>query len=296
MVLGKLWWLGTRLAGYPGRTWEPRDLPDGTLLNQSEGCPIPGSSGVELRELTYVSDGLAVKGYALWPEAAEEALPVILYGRGGLGPHGVVEQEDLAFLADLAQGGPYLVLATQYRGNHGGEGEDRADEGAARDLANLQHLAAALPGAAPDRLAVVGYSRGGTMAFMAARQGLKPRAIATIGCVTDLAQAFREGDILLRSAIRISTGGVPSLRRRPAYRARSPVYWADEISAPCLLLHGDRDEVVRDTQSRRLAEALQSRGRSCTLEILPGGDHRLDTHPKERRDRILTFLRPFLDR
>lgn len=290
MVLRELWWLGSRLVGYRGRRARPRDVPDGSLLAEEPAPPIDRHPEIEVRRLRYASDGLAVAAVALWPRRAEEALPVVLYGRGGLGPHGVVGEEDLEFLAELADGGPYLVLATQYRGNAGGEGEDRAGAAASRDLRNLRHLAEQLPGADPERCGVVGFSRGGTMAFMATREGLRPDAIATIGCVTDLEQAFEEGDLLLRGAIRVSTGGRPHKRRRDAYRARSPRLWAEEIEAPCLLLHGDADEVIRVTHSQRLAERLSELGKPHELVVVEGGDHKLLTHKERRRNAVLGFL------
>jgi dipeptidyl aminopeptidase/acylaminoacyl peptidase len=290
VVLRDLWWLGTRLAGYRGRRWTARDIPDGELLAEEPAPAIPRHPEIEVRRLRYASDGLAVTAYALWPRRAEEALPIVLYGRGGLGPHGVVGEEDLDFLAELADGGPYLVLATQYRGNDGGEGEDRAGHAAARDLKNLRHLAERLPGADPTRCGVVGFSRGGTMAFMAHREGLRPDAIATIGCVTDLEQAFEEGDILLRSAIRVSTGGRPAKRRREAYQARSPRLWAEDIEAPCLLMHGDEDEVIRVTQSQRLAARLAELGKPYELVVVEGGDHKLLTHKDRRRTAVLAYL------
>ena len=290
MVLRDLWWLGTRLAGYRGRRWTPRNLADGTLLAEEAAPAIDHHPEIEVRRVQYTSDGLAVMAYALWPRRAQEALPVILYGRGGLGPHGVVGEEDLEFLAELADGGPYLVLATQYRGNAGGEGEDRAGAGASRDLMHLRDLAAHMPGADPARCGVVGFSRGGTMAFMAHRQGLRPDAIATIGCVTDLEQAFVEGDLLLRGAIRVSTGGRPAKRRRDDYVARSPRLWADEIEAPCLLLHGDADEVIRVTHSQRLAARLAELGKPHELVVVEGGDHKLLTHKERRRNAVLAYL------
>lgn len=290
MVLRDLWWLGTRLAGYKGRRARPRDVADGTLLADEPAPPIPHHPEIEVRRLRYASDGLAVTAYALWPRRAESALPLLLYGRGGLGPHGAVADEDLTFLAELADGGPYLVLATQYRGNDGGEGEDRAGAAASRDLGNLRHLAEHMPGADPRRCAVVGFSRGGTMALMAHRQGLRPDAIATIGCVTDLEQAFEEGDVLLRSAIRVSTGGRPAPRRAEAYAARSPRRWAEEVEAPLLLLHGDADEVIRVTQSQRMAARLAELGKPHELVVVEGGDHKLETHKDRRRQAVLAFL------
>ena len=291
MTVRKLLWLGTRLLGYRRRPRSLRREPDGALLGAEALPPSPVFRGAAVRRLQYVSEGLAVTGYALHPPVETGPLPVLLYARGGLGPHGALEDEDFDLLAELCTRGPFLGLATEYRGNVGGDGDDMAGEGEARDLANLLALAAHVEDADPDRALALGFSRGGTMVLMAARAGMRIRAAATIGGVMDLARAFEEGDVLLRSAIRVSTGGRPTKRRVAAYAARSPYLWADEIPCPLLLLAGDDDETIRVSQSLEMAARLKDLGKPHRLVVLPGGDHKLLRQPEARAAHLLDWFR-----
>jgi len=47
----------------------------------------------------------------------------------------------------------------------------------------------------------------------------------------------------------------------PHYRARSAVYWADDINVPILILHSRTDKLVPVSQALRMAEALQEKGK-----------------------------------
>ncbi len=280
-TLSDLGWLLSRLGGWPVRSPTRRPEPDGALLAVDEAG---GAGGVRVRRLRYASDGLAVTGYRLDPPGSEASAPgpAILYLRGGLGPHGRVMGPDLAFLGDLARELGIPVVASQYRGNDGGEGEDRAGEGEAMDGVRAVLAAASLGGIDPGRIGVLGFSRGATMAWMAMRRGFLPVTVMTIGGITETEAARREGTWLLAAAIHVATGGRPGARP-PAYRERSPLRWVPELPrVPCFLVHGESDEVVRPWQSVELAEGLGNRGVPVRLLRLPGADHKLDSIPAER--------------
>jgi len=53
----------------------------------------------------------------------------------------------------------------------------------------------------------------------------------------------------------------------------SPIYYADKIQVPLLLLHGDKDEIVDYEQSYRMHHALQQKNKISELKILEGFPH-----------------------
>lgn len=279
-VVRGLRWLLPRLCGWrPGRRRSPRVVRDGRIL-EVRSREAPG--GVRLARVVYGSDGLAVVGYRLDPADVGPRPPVVLYLRGGLGPHGELAGPDFLFLAALASRTGATILAPQYRGNEGGDGEDQGGEAEAADAVRLLDAAGELGPVPRERLGALGYSRGGTTALMAMRRGFGPRALATIGCITDTVAARAEGSWLLASAIHVGTGGHPH-RRAEAYRIRSPLHWVDELPpVPLTAIVGTADEVVGPWQSRRLVEALVRAGRPARLIEVPGGDHKLDQRPAER--------------
>ncbi len=287
----KLWWLTTRLLGYRARPGIASSQEKGALLYRSKLSIASIPKEVILERLSYCSEGHRVTGFSLRPRSAEGPLPTILYFRGGLGPHGVLEEEDFTFLGDLAAQGNFQILASQYRGNDGGEGEDQAGLAEALDVFPLLDIFHQKELADRRRVALLGFSRGGSMALMAHRHGITPRAIITIGCISNLEAAFEKGSWLLRSAIRISTGGAPSAKTQTAYFDRSPLFWVDAIRVPLLLLRGEADEVIDPEQCHIFLKALKKAGKDCELETFAGGNHKLLTHPRERLEAVLRFLR-----
>jgi len=53
----------------------------------------------------------------------------------------------------------------------------------------------------------------------------------------------------------------------------SPVHVADQIHAPVLLIHGDRDTEVPTEQSLKMQEALRKTDGHVELLVIAGGDH-----------------------
>ena len=74
--------------------------------------------GVTLERIIYVSAGLEVEGYLAYPSAeSEEALPCLVFCRGGNRDFGGLDDASAAFLlGESAQAG-YVVVASNYRGN-----------------------------------------------------------------------------------------------------------------------------------------------------------------------------------
>jgi dipeptidyl aminopeptidase/acylaminoacyl peptidase len=75
-------------------------------------------------------------------------------------------------------------------------------------------------------------------------------------------------------------------RAEEYYRARSAVYWADQINVPVLVLHSRTDKLVPATQALRMAEALQEKNKVYALRIYARDGHALPQN-RDDRDRMI---------
>ena len=59
----------------------------------------------------------------------------------------------------------------------------------------------------------------------------------------------------------------------PLYRQRSPIHFAERLSAPIIFLHGEDDPVVPLDQAQRMFSALRARGIPACLLVFQGEKH-----------------------
>ena len=159
------------------------------------------------------------------------------------------------------------MLASQYRGGPGSEGQDERGGADVNDVLNLVRLASSLDRVDAGRLFMYGQSRGGMMTYIALRGRGDIRAAVVAAGVSDVRMSLRDRP-RLRPLIRRLSG----LDER-SLSARSAVEWADEIDVPLLLLHGDLDRRVNIEQARVMAAKLKSAGKRVRLEVFPGENH-----------------------
>ena len=229
---------------------------DGTMT----ACTSQRSGDVEIASITYRSDGLRIAGYILSPVRVDRRLPAMIYNRGGNRHYYAVGDRTLSFLEEFARSG-YVVLASQYRGGPGSEGQDERGGADVNDVLNLVRLASSLDRVDAGRLFMYGQSRGGMMTYIALRGRGDIRAAVVAAGVSDVRMSLRDRP-RLRPLIRRLSG----LDER-SLSARSAVDWADEIDVPLLLLHGDLDRRVNIEQSRTMAAKLKSAGKTVRLEV-----------------------------
>lgn len=123
---------------------------------EKRAYPSPNPT-IRLTEITYMSQGLRVKGLLAEPKASG-TYDGFLYLRGGMQNIGMVRPARVAQFA--AQG--FIVFAPYYRGNRGGEGRD---EFAGRDRFDAIYGVDVLKQFCNDNIHVFGFSRGGIMHF-----------------------------------------------------------------------------------------------------------------------------------
>jgi len=259
----------------------------------------------ELLEITYASDGLPVRGLLIKPRAAgSRKWPAIIFNRGGNGDLGRITDNgqpcggmtntsclDVADLYLLAKAG-FVIIASDYR--YQGATVKRDEWGGVEvdDVLNLVPALKSLDYVDAERLYVLGLSRGGTETYLALKRNIAVKAAAVIGGVTDV-KAWVDA----RPEMNIVNGnefidGFAKIwpdyehRAEEQYRARSAVYWADQINVPVLILHSRTDRMVPVTQALRMAEALQEKGKEYSLHVYERDGHPLPRN-REDRDRLI---------
>jgi dipeptidyl aminopeptidase/acylaminoacyl peptidase len=254
-----------------------------------EGAPL-----ASVKAITYpAADGTQIPAYLTLPPGKESArgLPAVVM------PHGGPEARDewgFDWLAQFLAYKGYAVLQPNYRGSAGYGEEWLARNGfqswrtsigdvtaGAKWLAN-QGIAAA------DKLAIVGWSYGGYAALQSdvTEPGLF-KAVVAIAPVTDLNLTKEQSRYFTN--FRLVSEYIGS---GPHVREGSPLQNASRISAPVLLVHGDRDLNVAVRQSKEMHQALRAAGKKSDYVEFPGLEHSLtDSQARARMlDKIASFL------
>ena len=209
--------------------------------------PSPNPN-VEITIITYISNGLQVKGMLAAPKHLETC-DGFLYLRGGIKNVGRVRPARIAQFA--AEG--FTVFAPFYRGNQGGEGnedfagKDREDAFSAYLL--LKSLASV------KKIHIFGFSRGGVMALLTGIQFPDAASVVTWGGVSDMSLTYYERKDLRRMMKRV-IGGTPE-KYPERYRERTPLFELENLAAPVLIIHGVKDENVSVEHAYQLEKRLK---------------------------------------
>lgn len=264
------------------------------LLSEHEYRQRHGQRDMVCERLTYGSDGLKVIAYLWRPArlAAKARLPLLLFNRGG-----ALEDSKLRantqFGFDRFVKAGYVVLGSQYRGNDGGEGREEIGGADLHDVLNLLKLGKALPYVDTDNVFALGYSRGAMMTLLSLRGATPFNAAALVGAPTDLARALANPQ---GNSLSLFRKLIPAFDAGPetALRARSALYWADEISTPLLLLQGGADPMVSAAANTLpFAARLQELHKTYELVIYDGDTHGVMLNGRDRDQRILDWFARF---
>jgi len=244
---------------------------------------------VQFLKINYMSDGLKVIGLIARPIIqANKKYPVIVYNRGGTGNSG---KNTIANLKEvfypLTQAG-YVVLASQYRGNDGGQGKDELGGSDVNDVAALFDIIHTIDYLDKENIFMFSYSRGGLMTYQILRRKFPVKAAAVTCGITDLI----EFEKAFPYAKRIFESMIPNLpeHRDSEYQKRSVMYWPEAINVPLLLLHASDDSVVNVKQAQTLAAKLTELGKPHELVIYPHGDHALTEYRPAINQRVIAWF------
>jgi len=248
---------------------EQEQLPSGFMVDK-DLCFEDAS--IQVFFITYMSDGLRVKGYLAQPRGSGP-YPAVVYNRGGNLEFGKMTCETLKIYAYTG----FVAIGSQYRGNDGGEGREEFGGVDINDVMNLIPILAALPNVDAEKIGMVGYSRGGMMTYLALKEqtirGTNDiKAACTVGGTADLFINAENRDDMLNDVF-IPLIGVSPSQKPEEYEDRSATYWADMINTPLLIQHGEFDWRVLPSESRKLVEELEKYGKDYKLITYPGDDH-----------------------
>lgn len=250
---------------------------------------------VEASCITYLSDGLKIKGFYVKPRG-QGPFPCVVFNRGGNREFGSINPLVMANLICRMASWGYLVVASQYRGGCGSEGKDEFGGADIGDVMSLIALIDEDPCADPDRIGMYGGSRGGMMTYLALAKTARIGA-AVIRCgVSDLT-TWCDDRKDMEEVYRDLIPGFDA-DREEVLKQRSAVFWADKLcpATPILILHGTADWRVSPLSALRMGEILLRKRHPFRLMMLEGADHALSECIPERNRQTREWFDRFLVR
>jgi len=256
------------------------DVPGRKFLHQLQSRPDLKSAqlaAVEPIEFK-ARDGKTIRGYLTMPPgAAQKNLPMIVVVHGG--PHGIEDVYDFDYETQLLASRGYVVLQVNYRGS-GGRGRNFEGAGYGKwgremqdDVTDGVRWAIADGVADAKRICIFGWSYGAYAALTGAfREPELFRCAVGAAGVYDLPLMFEKGDIqTARAGIRYMKLAIGTDEEE--LKRRSPVYNADKIKVPVLLLHGKLDDRAPYEHAKRMRDALAKAGNTAELTSEWGEGH-----------------------
>ena len=303
--------------------WDTR-TPEVSGVRPELDSEVPAGLGsVRVRILSHTVGGLRHYGAVVTPVGAEPgSLPVILYAHGG---DGGVEIEDTFLLNQILQlqGLSAALVIPSYRSEPLRLGDQVfLSEGPPspwdRDVDDTISLLSVALEQAPEldeeRVAIVGFSRGGGVGLLTAARDPRIDAVVEFFGLTDLfdeyaREIFEEAlDGELRDlpgldylneilVLPWKLGVLSDAEARLELVRRSGVYFVDRLP-PVQLHHGTEDTVVAVSQANRLIAAMKAAGKTdqdFEHYIYAGAGHDITALiGAGAHTRAIEFLRPFL--
>jgi len=231
-----------------------------------------------VERITYLSDGLKVKGYLAFPKDTSQKYPCVIWCRGGAGNKGAIDTFTArGIFGQLASWGN-CVFASQYRGNAGSEGHDEVGGIDVNDILNLIPLAGELPQADENLWGIEGWSRGGMMAFLTLQRNRNFKCAVLVGAISNVEQ-YANTNSKLKSYYENIIG---KEKLEKELQKRSAINFVNELpTIPYLLIHGAEDETVSTKQSIKLANRFNEFNIPHKLVLPENGDHFLRKNRKE---------------
>lgn len=231
-----------------------------------------------VERMTYISDGLHIKGYLAYPKDANESCPCIIWNRGGSLNNGATDSFTARGIFGQMASWGYVVFASQYRGNAGSQGKEQLGGKDVNDILNLIPLAEEIPNADKNLWAMEGWSRGGMMTYLALLRNSKFRCAVLSGAISNL-KKYAEGN---QEKISFYKNIIDGNNFEEEIDKRTIINQVEKLpEIPYLLLHGANDNIVSPVQTIDMAKKMHKLGFTYRLVILEGGDHFLKNHRKE---------------
>lgn len=255
------------------------------------------SKNAKYYSITYWSDGLWVKGYLGIPNEGKK-LPAVVYNRGGNLEFGALMGGEVAAFAEAG----YVTIASQYRGNGGGEGKEEFGGADVNDVVNAVSVLESLSFVDKEKIGMFGISRGGMMTALAIKhyyelkQPIIKAAVIASG-LYDLEMWAKERPAMLNDVYLPLFGGGKDASSQEfihELKKRSATQWPDALNVPLLILHGTADERISFKQAEKMVNLLKGRDIELKYAFYEGDNHSLNNNQKEVRDETLKWFNSHL--
>jgi dipeptidyl aminopeptidase/acylaminoacyl peptidase len=295
----------------------------GVVELRAEDIPL-GLGQARLQIVSHEVDGNSHVGAILTPAGAQaRSLPILLFAHGG--DHGANVEEALNILplimGDMLNRFVYVVPAFRaeplsYKGtSYLAEGSPSPWDRDVDDAMALVSVTAQTVAAAdPNRIAVVGASRGGCVGLLMGIRDPRIDLVSEFAGPTDFFGPFVQravedallgnppnlpgADFLNATLVQpLKNGALTIAAARLELLRRSPVYFANRLPA-LQVHHGTADNVVPVTEAQRLIAVMEGLGRrppQFESYIYEGADHQTLLYQPLSIGRLRTFLARLLD-
>jgi dipeptidyl aminopeptidase/acylaminoacyl peptidase len=263
---------------------------DHEVLVSTRTDALDGVALVPARWVTYESpDGLDVDAVLYRPAgaAAGDPAPAVVWAHGG--PHGK-ELRGFDRLAQFLVAAGYAVLEANYRGStHRGRAFREAlvgevGRGDVEDVAAGARWLAGHEWVDADRVALVGHSSGGRLAYQMAFRDPDPFAVVVpYNGYPDLHELYADPNDYALRLLADPDEEIPLLRGD-----LNPIENVEKVGCPVRVVHGEQEHNVDVVE--RYVDALAAAGGDVELDVLGGEGHVVQDH--ERFWRVLADVVP----
>jgi len=249
---------------------------------------------VKIEKILYESDGLNIVGYLVTPNNSG-SYPCIIYNRGGNKEFGKLTPKKAVFILARAASWGYVVAASQYRGNDGGEGKEEFGGKDVNDVLNLIPLFDQIKNADTSKMGVYGWSRGGMMTYLALTKTNRFKAAVVGGGASDLRMVMETRKDTFET---VYFDNIPDYAKdkADALNQRSAINQVENISktTPILMLHGTSDWRIVPEMAMDLSKAFIKNKIPHRLVLFEGGDHGLSEFRNEVDDMAKKWFDSYL--
>jgi dipeptidyl aminopeptidase/acylaminoacyl peptidase len=229
-----------------------------------EGCVVHQESGVKVCKRDFSVDGKNVEAISFEPRGGLK-FPGLLLIPG----HATTARDWIPNGLTYAQKG-YAGLAVSQPGY--GRSEGPGDYVGPRTLTVLTagyRRFQREPFVDPNRMGIVGYSRGGMAASLLSVQLNDLKAVVLGAGVYDFKKAYDETGLDgIRENMKAETGMTSE-----AIKQRSSVLQMEKLKCPVLILHGEKDINVPVSQAYLLRDRLTALRKEFEIQIFPDREH-----------------------
>jgi len=226
-------------------------------------------------------DGLSIPAYLTLPLGkTARNLPVVVYVHGGPWSRDTWEYDSMVQL--LANRG-YAVLQPNFRGSTGygkaflNAGNREWGRAMQHDITDGVKYLIEQKIADPKGIAIYGASYGGyaTLAGLTFDSDLYAAGISYVGVsnLITFLDSFPPHWESAKAMFKLRVGEIETNRGRELMRSRSPLFSADQIQAPLMVIHGANDPRVKQAESDQIVGAVRNNNTDVKYLLAPDEGH-----------------------